>query len=169
MLYCACIRPPKVSRVSRAAKTENPVSREYRRLILRGLSPDAFVLSPVPEVGRGQHFDVWHPGENPANQFLAPGGFQPQFQAAVPALPQHLAGVPDPFPDAGWFASEAGEKQTAKRHKRRKEGKNSAERAAHAVALAYLAEHVFLDLELWRAEVYEQAVLYPGCPQVAVH
>ena len=55
--------------------------------------------------------------------------------AAERGTPGRLA-----FSDVGWFASAAGEKPAAKRHKRRKEGKNSAEQAAHAVALAHRAE-----------------------------
>jgi len=51
---------------------------------------------PVPELGRSEHLDVRHPGENPARQFLATGGLQAELQRAVPALPQCLARVPQP-------------------------------------------------------------------------
>ena len=50
-----------------------------------------------------------HPGENPARQFLATGGLQVELQRAVPALPQFLARVPDPFSDVGGHL--AGEEQ----------------------------------------------------------
>jgi hypothetical protein len=40
---------------------------------------------------------MWHPAENPSGEFLAPGGFEARFQAAVPPLPEVLAGMPGPF------------------------------------------------------------------------
>ena len=57
--------------------------------------------------------------------------------------------------------------EAAKRRKRRKKGKSSPDQAARAAGLAYPAQRVLLDLELWGAEIDQQAVLDPRRPQVA--
>ena len=52
-------------------------------------------------------FTSGNPGEEPTDQFLAAGGGQPHFQAAVTPLFEFLAGVPDALLDAsGHFARE---------------------------------------------------------------
>jgi hypothetical protein len=48
-----------------------------------------------------------------------------------------------------------------------KEGKNSSAEAARAAGLAYPAQRILLDLELWGAEVYQQAMLNARRTQVA--
>ena len=55
----------------------------------------------------------------------------------------------------------------AKRRKKRKEGKSSSEEAARAAGLTYPTQHVLLDLELWGAEIDQQAVLNPRGTQEA--
>ena len=55
----------------------------------------------------------------------------------------------------------------ATRRKRRKEGKSSSDEAARAADLAYPTQRVLLDLELWGAEIDQQAVLNPRGTQVA--
>ena len=55
----------------------------------------------------------------------------------------------------------------AKRRKRRKEGKSSSDEAARAADLTYPTQRVILDLELWGAEIDQQAVLNPRGTQVA--
>ena len=64
---------------------------------------------PVPELAWREHLDMRHLGENPARQFLATGGLQAELQRAVPALPQCLPRVPQPFADVGGHL--AGEEQ----------------------------------------------------------
>ena len=56
---------------------------------------------PVPELARGEHLDVRHPGKNPPGEFLTPGGREAHFQTAVPPLAKTLAGMPNTFPDVG--------------------------------------------------------------------
>ena len=90
---------------------------------------------PVPELARSKHLDVRHPGENPARQFLATGGLQAE------------------------LASRAKVEPAAKRRKRRKERESSSDEAAWAAGLAYPAQRILLDFELWGAKVDQQAVL----------
>ena len=47
-----------------------------------------------------------------------------------------------------------------------KKGKSSSDEATWAAALAYPAQRLLLDLELWGAEVYQQAVLNARRTQV---
>ena len=48
-----------------------------------------------------------------------------------------------------------------------KEGKSSSDEAARAASLAYPPQRILLDLELWGAEVYQQAMLNAKRTQVA--
>src|ERR1017187_5655319 len=64
-------------------------------------------------------------------------------------------------------ASTAEVEPAAKRRKRRKEGKRSSDEAARAADLTYPTQRVLLDLELWGAEIDQQAVLNPRGTQVA--
>ncbi|MFH1148781.1 MAG: hypothetical protein V1736_13910 [Pseudomonadota bacterium] len=54
---------------------------------------------PVPEAFGGQHLHIRHPGQHPADQFLAPGRLQPHLDAAVVARPELLGRVPLPLSD----------------------------------------------------------------------
>ena len=54
----------------------------------------------------------------------------------------------------------------AKRRKRRKKGKSSSAEAAGAAGLAYPAQRILLELELWGAEIDQQAVLNAGRAQI---
>ena len=62
------------------------------------------------------------------------------------------------FPE---LASRAKVEPAAKRRKRRKERESSSDEAAWAAGLAYPAQRILLDLELWGAKVDQQAVLNP--------
>jgi len=55
------------------------------------------LLHPDSQLARGENPDVGHPGENPPRQLLPSGSCQPDFQTAVPPLPNLLAGMPEPF------------------------------------------------------------------------
>ena len=54
----------------------------------------------------------------------------------------------------------------ANKRKRREKGKDPSEEAAGVPGLAWRAQHMLLDLELWGAEVYQQAVLNAGRTQI---
>jgi hypothetical protein len=56
--------------------------------------------------------------------------------------------------------------QAAKRRKRRKK-EDSSDEAARAAALAYPAQRILLDLELWGAKIDHQAVLNARRTQLA--
>ena len=65
------------------------------------------------------------------------------------------------------LASTAEVEPAAKRRKRCKEGKSSSDEAARAADPTYPTQRVLLDLELWGAEIDQQAVLNPRGTQVA--
>ena len=118
-----------------------PGSQRPRRL------PD---IDDSTEVGQ-VHFGVVHIREG--NSVISDPAVQPKafdWQAVFP----ELASTPEVEP-------------AAKRRKRRKEGKSSSDEAARAADLTYPTQHVILDLELWGAEIDQQAVLNPRGTQVA--
>jgi hypothetical protein len=49
--------------------------------------------------------------------------------------------------------------QAAKKRKRRKKKENSSDQAARTAVLAWPAQRVLLDLELWGTEIDQQAAL----------
>ena len=85
------------------------------------------------------------------------GGHRNGFFAVLGGLARGRDCVPRGTLEMLWTCP--GVEQAAKRRKRRKKKKNSSDQAARAAALVYPAKRILLDLELWGAEIDQQAVL----------